>query len=226
MCVICYKGILMSQLHFFFLLGCFVCSSCSEDNTSSRGQLHNRTTPVEKSQKQPTKTTLNDTLKIKKNQVVIPRIIPPSPCPIDPEPIDPYPFEPDIQPEYFIRPECPPPPQTIHDSVVRFPAQEASFGKSSQELIQYIEQNISGSAEWKHLYELGISGKIYIRILIDTKGRVRDITFLRFTDQELEIMSRPLQSVLLSMPNWLPAKDQHGQSVVSEFTFPLRIEFY
>jgi hypothetical protein len=41
----------------------------------------------------------------------------------------------------------------------------------------------------------------------------------------LEILKNRLKNTLIAMPNWMAAKDEHGQSVVSEFTFPLRIQF-
>jgi hypothetical protein len=79
--------------------------------------------------------------------------------------------------------------------------------------------------EWTSLKELGVEGKIYIRLLIDTKGKVREVTFLKFTDSQLEILKSGLKNAFISMTNWMPAKDEHGQSVVSEFTFPFRIQF-
>jgi hypothetical protein len=50
------------------------------------------------------------------------------------------------------------------------------------------------------------------------------VTFLKFTDKQLEILKSRLNLALLDMPNWNPAKDQNGKNVVSEFTFPLRIQ--
>jgi hypothetical protein len=64
-----------------------------------------------------------------------------------------------------------------------------------------------------------------MRLLIDAKGKVREVTFLKFTDKQLEILKSRLNLALLDMPNWNPAKDQNGQNVVSEFTFPLKIHF-
>jgi hypothetical protein len=40
----------------------------------------------------------------------------------------------------------------------------------------------------------------------------------------LEILKNRLNLALLGMPNWNPAKDQNAAAVVSEFTFPLRIQ--
>jgi hypothetical protein len=51
------------------------------------------------------------------------------------------------------------------------------------------------------------------------------VTFLKFSDKELEILKNRLNTALRAMPNWSPAKEENGQSVVSEFIFPFRIQF-
>ena len=79
--------------------------------------------------------------------------------------------------------------------------------------------------EWNYLRELGIEGKIYVRLLIDVNGKVRDVTFLKFSDKELEILKGKLNKALFAMPNWSPAKNEQGQAVVSEYTFPIRVSF-
>jgi hypothetical protein len=72
---------------------------------------------------------------------------------------------------------------------------------------------------------MGIEGKIYMRLLIDVKGKVREVTFLKFTDKQLEILKNRLNLTLLGMPNWNSAKDENGAAVVSEFTFPIKVSF-
>jgi hypothetical protein len=152
----------------------------------------------------------------------------PAPCPIDPEPPFPYP-EPIDPPGYPPDPMDPVTPvslpKTIRDSIVSFPSAAAFYGNHPDELFKFIDYKIANSTEWSYLKELGVDGKIYIRLLIDTKGKVREVTFLKFTDPQLEILKSRLKNTLIAMPNWMPAKDEHGQSVVSEFTFPLRIQF-
>jgi hypothetical protein len=158
----------------------------------------------------------------------IPQVVPgpgylPDPYP-DPHPIDP--------PGYISEPviTCVGPPdplpKTIRDSIVNFPTMQASFGVSIDDLLKYIDNKIKNSYEWTYLKELGIEGKIYIRLLVDVKGKVREVTFLKFTEKQLEILKNRLNVALLGMPNWNSAKDENGAEVVSEFTFPLRIQFY
>jgi hypothetical protein len=157
----------------------------------------------------------------------IPQVVPgpgylPDPYP-DPHPIDP--------PGYISEPviTCVGPPdplpKTIRDSIVNFPTIQASFGVSIDELLKYIDNKISNSYEWSYLRELGIEGKIYMRLLIDVKGKVREVTFLKFTDKQLEILKNRLNLTLLGMPNWNSAKDENGAAVVSEFTFPIKVSF-
>lgn len=172
-----------------------------------------------------------------KNQVVskvqiIPEVILPDPYSPYPDPYPPYPYPCPIDPPGYISepvvtcvgpPE--PLPKTIRDSIVDFPPIQASFGITIQELLQFVEQKITVGEQWNYLKELGIEGKIYIRLLIDVKGKVREVTFLKFSEKQLEILKPRLITALLTMPNWTPAKDQNANAVVSEFTFPIRVGF-
>ena len=156
-----------------------------------------------------------------------PEMIPPVPRapfdPIEPCPIDPpgYISEPVIT---FVGPPDPF-PKTIRDSIVNFPATMASFGNNTTDIFKYINEKIAVSTEWNYLRELGIEGKIYVRLLIDVNGKVREVTFLKFSDKELEILKGNLNKVLLAMPLWSPAKDEKGTAVVSEYTLPVRVSF-
>lgn len=156
-----------------------------------------------------------------------PEVIPPDPRPPY-DPIEPWPIDP---PGYISEPviNCvgtPDPfPKTIRDSIVNFPATVASYGNNNTDIFKYIDDKIAGSTEWNYLRELGIEGKIYIRLLIDIKGKVREVNFLKFSEKALEILKPRLITALLTMPNWIPAKDQNGNAVVSEFTFPIRVSF-
>ncbi len=157
-----------------------------------------------------------------KPEIVLPDPRPPS------DPFDPYPIDP---PGYISEPmiNCMGPPEplpkTIRDSIVSFPPVQASFGNTIQDLLQFVAQKITVGEQWNYLKELGIEGKIYIRLLIDVNGKVREVTFLKFSEKALEILKPRLITALLTMPNWTPAKDEQGAAVVSEFTFPVKIQF-
>jgi hypothetical protein len=101
----------------------------------------------------------------------------------------------------------------------------ASFGNNTNDIFKYIDEKIAVSKEWNYLRELGIEGKIYVRLLIDVNGKVREVTFLKFSDKELEMLKGNLNKILIGMPLWSPAKDEKGTAVVSEYTFPVRLSF-
>ena len=212
-----------------FLVAIAFLFACEEAPKPPKRQLQKKSITASK-EGTPKQTTSNNA-PITQTKI-IPLIIPPDPCP-DPDPgpgflPDPYPIDP---PGYISDPviTCVGPPdplpKTIRDSIINFPTMQASFGVSIDDLMKYIDYKIANSMEWSYLKELGIEGKIYIRLLIDVKGKVRDVTFLKFSDKELEILKNGLNTALRSMPNWTPAKKENGQNVVSEYTFPFRIQF-
>ncbi len=167
------------------------------------------------------------TIHLKPKAQLKPEIIPPVPRPPF-DPIEPCPIDP---PGYISEPviTCAGPPdplpKTIRDSIVNFPATMASFGNNTNDIFKYIDEKIAVSKEWNYLRELGIEGKIYVRLLIDVNGKVREVTFLKFSDKELEMLKGNLNKILIGMPLWSPAKDEKGTAVVSEYTFPVRLSF-
>jgi hypothetical protein len=211
--------------HLLFIIWmCFIFfSSCREEK---KGNVR----PIPKKMESKVNSTMSQQHPTRFKPNLKPKIIPQVLPPIDPGPgfiPDPDPIDP---PGYISEPviTCVGPPdplpKTIRDSIVQFPATEAIFGDTFEDFYQFLHQQIMDSEEFNYLYELGLSGKIFMRLLIDAKGKVREVTFLKFTDKQLEILKSRLNLALLGMPNWNPAKDQNGQNVVSEFTFPLRIQ--
>ena len=206
-----------------FLVAIEFLFACEEASKPPKRQLQKKSITASK-EGTPKQTTSNN-VPITQTKI-LPVIIPPDPGPgflPDPYPIDP--------PGYISDPviTCVGPPdplpKTIRDSIVNFPTMQASFGVSIDDLMKYIDYKIANSMEWSYLKELGSEGKIYIRLLIDVKGKVREVTFLKFTDKQLEILKNGLNTALRAMPNWTPAKNENGQNVVSEYTFPFRIQF-
>lgn len=226
MCVLCCKGILMRQL-FIIIWMCFTLfSACREQKKGNVRPIPKKMEAKVKSTKKVVHTT-HFTPKSELKPKIIPEVLPliyPGPGFIpEPYPIDPPGYIPDPVITCVGPPD--PLPKTIRDSIVQFPATEAIFGDTFEDFYQFLHQQIMDSEEFNYLYELGLSGKIFMRLLIDAKGKVREVTFLKFTDKQLEILKSRLNLALLDMPNWNPAKDQNGQNVVSEFTFPLKIHF-
>lgn len=163
----------------------------------------------------------------KKGAVNKPIFMAPEPLPpYDPyDPYDPVPYPID-PPGYIPEPEplsLPSTPKTIRDSLVLFPAKDPVFGKNYEDAVLFLGNILVITPEWKYLEEIGVEGKIYFRLLIDTKGQVRELTFLRFTSSELEILKPKLTKAALQMPLWTPAKNEQGEPVVSEVVYTLRI---
>jgi outer membrane biosynthesis protein TonB len=213
---------------FVFLVAIAFLFACEEAPKPPKRQLQKKS--ITASKKGTPKQTTSNNAPITQTKI-IPLIIPPDPGP-DPDPgpgflPDPYPIDPPgfLEPVVYIDEPPRALPMNILDSLVKFPSVLASFGAHPDELIKYMDAKIANQMEFKYLKELGIEGKIYIRLLIDAKGKVRDVTFLKFSDKELEILKNGLNTALRAMPDWTPAKEENGQNVVSEFIFPFRIQF-
>jgi len=210
-----------------FLLFVLLFFSCEENNNA----MHHPTRKYSNKQKATRKTQTKARVIINPQKTIaLPVFIAPEP----PEPLPPYdPYDPvpyPIDPPGYI-PEPEPKgllatPKTIRDSLVPFPAILASFGKNTAAIFNHFDNKIAGTMEWKYLQEIGAEGKIYLRLLIDTKGKVREVTFLRFSSDELEILKPMLTKAALQMPDWTPAKDEQGEPVVSETIVPLSFPFY
>lgn len=226
MCVLCYKGFHMHKKLLFFSVLLCIFFSCKEEKKAKVRPIPKEIEAKVKSTKKVGHTT-HFIPKAEYIPEMIPKFIIPDPYP----PYDPYYPDPIDPPGYISEPviTCVGPPEpfpkTIRDSIVNFPATMASFGNNTNDIFKYIDEKIVGSMEWNYLRELGIEGKIYVRLLIDVNGKVREVTFLKFSDKELEMLKGNLNKVLLGMPLWSPAKDEKGTAVVSEYTLPVRVSF-
>ena len=154
--------------------------SCEEDKKPPSHLIRKATkSAVNTTKKEAHLTSFNRSVK-HKAEVILPRprlpYDPIDPCPIDPPGYIPEPINLELLPS---------PPKTLRDSIVNFPVTMASFGTTATDIFKTIDDNIVGSMEWSYLRELGIEGKIYVRLLIDVNGKVRDVTFLKFSDKEL-----------------------------------------
>lgn len=203
-----------------FLLIVMFFLACQESHNSKRRlmkkELHAPT---------PSKTTKTKSKLILKNPNLgaKPVFIAPEPRPpYDPYDPVPYPIDP---PGYIPEPEpisLLSTPKTIRDSLVLFPVTNPVYGNSTEESALFIGNILETTPEWKYLEEIGIDGKIYFSVLIDTKGKVRELTFLRFTSSELEILKPQLTSAVRQMSLWTPAKNEQGEPVVSEVLLVFR----
>ena len=219
----------MKPHHTVFLLLVLLLCSCEENNNA----MHHPTRKYSNKQKATRKTQAKASVIINPQKTIAHPVFiapePPDPLPpYDPyDPYDPVPYP--IDPPVYI-PDPEPigllaTPKTIRDSLVLFPAVVASFDKNTAAIYKYFDNKIAGTMEWKYLQEIGAEGKIFLRLLIDSRGQVREVTFLRFTSSELEILKPLLTKAALQMPAWTPAKGEQGEPVVSETVVPLSFRF-
>ena len=68
--------------------------------------------------------------------------------------------------------------------------------------------------------ENGISGKVYIRFIVETNGSVTNVTLIRGVDPALDAEAI---RVVKSSPKWTPGM-QRGKAVRVSFTFPIKFE--
>ena len=227
MCVLCYKGFHMNRNLLLFSVLLWLFFACNEEKKPITPPKYKESKSEVKSNNKEIPTALL-VPKVQFKPESIPKFIIPDPYPpYDPYP-EPYPIDP---PGYISEPviTCVGPPdpfpKTIRDSIVNFPAIMPSFGNNPTDIFKYIDEKIAGSTEWKYLRELGVEGKIFVRLLIDVNGKVREVTFLKFSVKELEMLKATLNKALLAMPTWSPAKNENGTAVVSEYTLPVRVSF-
>jgi hypothetical protein len=157
-----------------------------------------------------------DNVKIRKKSVIIPQVIPPDPDP-EPEPLpDPYPgyWEP-IDPPM---PVDPVPPAYIEPVLIA--EDEAVFPGGQAEMMKFINNNIKIS---EYDLELGCQGKVYVRIVVTTEGKVTNPEVLKGI-AGCPGLSKSALDVVALMPDWIPALN-YGQKVSSYVTFPIVIKY-
>jgi len=153
-------------------------------------------------------SNLSKVKSIKDIPQVIPKVIPPIvPLP-DPEPPypDPYPF-PDPPLEL-------PEPEILKDSIVLFPELVAEFPGGSQELKEFISQNIIFPQLCK---ENNIEGRVFVKFLVHSTGEISQIQIAKGVHPQLDFEAK---NVVKKMPLWNPAIFQ-GRKVPSYAVIPV-----
>jgi protein TonB len=159
-------------------------------------------------------SNLSKVKSIKDIPQVIPKVIPPivplpDPLP-DPEPPypDPYPF-PDPEPPLEF-----PDPEILKDSIVLFPEIVAEFPGGSQELKEFISQNIIFPQLCK---ENNIEGRVFVKFLVHSTGEISQIQIAKGVHPQLDFEAK---NVVKKMPLWNPAIFQ-GRKVPSYTIIPV-----
>ena len=91
----------------------------------------------------------------------------------------------------------------------------AKFPGGEKALLKFIRDNTIYPEEQK---ELGISGVVWIKFVINPKGKVTDVNVLRSPDRAL---SKSAVRTIKLLPNFKPAK-QNGQKVSMYYTIPIK----
>jgi len=125
----------------------------------------------------------------------------------DPDEILPDPFGEGGEVEKFVEVDLPPfnPAELEH---------RAEFPGGEKALLEFVRKNTIYPREQR---EIGINGKVWIRFVINKRGKVSDIEVIRSPDKAL---SRAAVKTIKSLPDWKPAK-QNGKNVSMYFTIPI-----
>jgi len=125
----------------------------------------------------------------------------------DPDEVLPDPFGDGGEIEKFVDVDLPPfnPGELEHVAV--FPGGDIA-------LLKFVKENTVYPRELK---EIGIGGKVWIKFVINKRGKVSDIEVLQSPDKAL---SRAAVKTIKSLPEWEPAK-QNGKNVSMYFTIPI-----
>ena len=92
--------------------------------------------------------------------------------------------------------------------------QNAEYPGGYEALMRYLNENIKYPVIAQ---ENGISGRVYLRFVVNRNGEVSDIQVQRGVDTSLD---REAVRVVQSMPRWIPAK-QNGRAVNVYYTLPV-----
>ncbi len=117
------------------------------------------------------------------------------------------PFGDDGEEEKFVDTDLPPFNPGDLEHRAKFPGGEIA-------LLKFVKKNTVYPRQQK---ELGISGKVWIKFVINKKGKVSNIEVLRSPDKAL---SRAAVKTIKALPDWKPAK-QNGKNVSMYFTIPI-----
>jgi hypothetical protein len=226
---------IVSKVVFPFALSILI-SSCGDD-IESEGDATKQPQAEQSTLSQPDKpvpsmdsinkdtlvgSNLEDKNKTKKSKkIIIPQVFAPDPGPEpdpwpDPLPPDPYwgwrdPIDPPAPVE-------PLPPAYVEPVLIA--EVEAVFPGGQAEMMKFINNNIKIS---EYDLELGCQGKVYVRIVVTTEGKITNPEVLKGI-QGCPGLSKSALDVVALMPDWIPAVN-YGQKVSSYVTFPIVIKY-
>ena len=89
------------------------------------------------------------------------------------------------------------------------------FGNGDADLLNYLAKNIKYPQMAR---ESGISGIVYVKFVVDKKGKVGDVQVLRGIGGGCD---KEAVRVVKTMPDWTPGK-QRGKTVSVYYNLPVR----
>ena len=112
--------------------------------------------------------------------------------------------------------EIPDEPEVIPDDIIYVVVQERpQFGNGDADLLNYLAQNIKYP---KRALQLGISGIVYLKFVVDKKGNVGDVKVVRGIGGGCD---EEAVKKVKAMPKWSPGK-QMGKPVNVYYNLPVR----
>ena len=112
--------------------------------------------------------------------------------------------------------EIPDEPENLPDDITYVRVQKMpQFGNGDADLLNYLAKNIKYP---RRALELGISGIVYLKFVVDKKGNVRDVQLLRGIGGGCD--EEAVRKVK-AMPNWKPGK-QMGKPVNVYYNLPVK----
>jgi TonB family protein len=161
-----------------------------------------------------TKTNRKDSLseyRSKEVKVKRPKVIEPEPIPY-PDPLpEPYP-EP-----YGVHEPIPEPPNPQEPEILSFSEKMPQFPGGDDKLLEFIKKNIQYPEPCK---EMGVEGNVYVRMVIDTSGKVTQVSIAKGVNVQCGLEKEAMRIVKL-LPNFIPAEN-NGRKVAVYYHVPVR----
>ena len=201
-----------------FLILAVVCSSlfysCETASTGKKTigkmKIEKQTiNPIEKQKINPIdNTSIDDSLKKRKKQHIIPQVELMGEVSILPEPppaiAGGITYEPLPEIEVVTNPE----------EVLSYAEVMPEFPGGMPEMVKYLLENMIYPEEMK---ENGIEGRIFVQFVVTKTGSVKDVTIARGIDG----LNREAIRLVKQMPNWKPGKN-NGKEVNVKMVIPIR----
>ncbi len=107
--------------------------------------------------------------------------------------------------------------EKLRDSIVSFPAQEASYPGGNVALLRFISEHIEYPSS-----NGDFPGKVSIYFVVERDGSITHVRLVKSSGNDL--FDRNCLNLVRAMPKWEPAQDESGKAVRSEMLLPVLID--